>query len=81
MSDTLPTVGRMVHYKSYGTPGGEYGSLCRAAIVAEVPVKPAEEGMLTLFVIPTNGQFHNPGIRHDEDQAGGTWHWPEGGTR
>lgn len=26
----------MVHYVSYGTPGGEYASACRAAVVTEV---------------------------------------------
>ncbi|MEU3452164.1 hypothetical protein ABZ671_00775 [Micromonospora sp. NPDC006766] len=31
-----PTVGRIVHYTSFGTPGGEYRSQCRAAIVTEV---------------------------------------------
>lgn len=33
---TAPTVGRIVHYLSYGTPGGEYTPQCRAATVAEV---------------------------------------------
>lgn len=28
-----PTIGRVVHYVSYGTPGGEYASECRAAII------------------------------------------------
>lgn len=32
----IPTVGRAVHYVSYGTPGGEYGQRCRAATVTEV---------------------------------------------
>lgn len=32
----VPTVGEMVHYVSYGTPGGEYRSVCRAAVVASV---------------------------------------------
>lgn len=36
MADVRPTVGRMVHYVSFGTPGGEYGSKCRAAVVTEV---------------------------------------------
>jgi hypothetical protein len=27
-----------VHYVSYGTPGGEYTSECRAAIITEVPL-------------------------------------------
>jgi hypothetical protein len=31
-----PSIGRVVHYTSYGTPGGEYSSQCRAAIVTEV---------------------------------------------
>ncbi len=31
-----PSVGRIVHYVSYGTPGGEYPKACRAAIVTEV---------------------------------------------
>jgi hypothetical protein len=31
-----PSVGRIVHYVSYGTPGGEYASKCRAAVVTEV---------------------------------------------
>ncbi len=31
-----PTVGRIVHYVSYGTPGGEYTSTCRAAIITQV---------------------------------------------
>lgn len=31
-----PTVGRIVHYQSYGTPGGEYLPEPRAAIVTEV---------------------------------------------
>ena len=30
-----PSVGRVVHYVSYGSPGGEYKSECRAAIVTE----------------------------------------------
>ncbi len=33
---TAPSVGRIVHYQSYGTPGGEHPSECTAAIVAEV---------------------------------------------
>lgn len=32
-----PSVGRIVHYVSYGTPGGEYTSQCRAAIITGVP--------------------------------------------
>jgi hypothetical protein len=31
-----PSVCRLVHYVSYGTPGGEYHSKCRAAVITEV---------------------------------------------
>lgn len=36
MSDQKPGVGQLVHYVSFGTPKGEYTSMCRAAIVTEV---------------------------------------------
>lgn len=32
----IPAVGDVVHYVSFGTPGGEYSSRCRAAMVTEV---------------------------------------------
>jgi hypothetical protein len=35
MSDLRPSVGRIVHYVSYGTPAGEYTSQCRAAMGAQ----------------------------------------------
>jgi len=28
-----PSVGRIVHYLSFGTPGGEYPKTCRAAVI------------------------------------------------
>lgn len=31
-----PSIGRIVHYQSYGTPGGEYLPEPRAAIITEV---------------------------------------------
>ena len=36
MTEQTPSVGRIVHYTSFGTPGGEYTKQCRAAIVTEV---------------------------------------------
>jgi hypothetical protein len=36
VTDQQPSVGRIVHYRSFGTPGGEYASKCRAAVIAEV---------------------------------------------
>jgi hypothetical protein len=69
-----PTVGRIVHYKSYGTPGGEYGPECRAAVVTEV----IDAENVGLAVLNPTGMFFNSPIEQDEDQTegGGTWHWP-----
>ena len=80
----IPSVGRIVHYQSYGTPGGEYPSTCRAAIVTEVTAHPEADGTVGLAVMNPEGMFFNRGVPHMEDAAagagpnpGGTWHWPE----
>lgn len=70
-----PSVGRIVHYVAYGTPGGEFPSgVCRAAVVTEI-----DEALgVGLCVLNPTGQFFNRGVLHDEGaKAGGTWHWPE----
>lgn len=36
MTTPTPTVNRMVHYRAFGTPGGEYPPACRAATITEV---------------------------------------------
>jgi hypothetical protein len=82
---TTPSVGRIVHYVSYGTPvrddGSQaYGSQCRAATITEVA--PGQDEPVGLCVQNPSGLFFHPlaegGIPHDEDaKAGGTWHWPE----
>ena len=35
-AEQRPSIGRIVHYQSYGTPGGEYLPEPRAAIITEV---------------------------------------------
>ncbi|WP_027947206.1 hypothetical protein [Amycolatopsis taiwanensis] len=84
MSEQQPSVGRIVHYVSYGTPGGEYKSECRAAIVTEVTEHPDADGTVGLCVLNPTGQFFNRNVAHAQDKAagasdhpGGTWHWPE----
>jgi hypothetical protein len=74
-----PSVGRVVHYVSYGTPGGEFSPACRAATVTEV--RDLDETVGLCVQNPT-GLFFHPlaagGSRHsEEDRAGGSWHWPE----
>jgi hypothetical protein len=54
MTDQKPSVGRIVHYVSYGTPGGEYTSQCRAAVVAGVPEAGGPGGK------PRGGTWHWP---------------------
>lgn len=83
-SDQKPSIGRIVHYVSYGTPGGEYKSECRAAIVTEVTEHPDADGSVGLCVMNPTGLFLNRSVPHAEDKAagadqhpGGTWHWPE----
>jgi hypothetical protein len=76
MSD--PTIGRIVHYVSYGTPGGEYPSVCRAAIVTAVDPATDELGptLVSLAVFNPTGMFFNDSINESETHLGGTWHWP-----
>ena len=69
-----PSVGRVVHYVSYGTPGGEYPSVCRAAVVTQVH----QPTIVDLCVLNPEGLFFNKGVLLDEStKRGGTWHWPE----
>jgi hypothetical protein len=81
-----PSVGRIVHYVSYGTPGGEYASQCRAAVVTEVDDPDgvnADLNRVGLCVLNPTGLFFHPlaagGCRYggDGNRVGGTWHWPE----
>lgn len=91
-----PTVGRIVHYVSHGTPPREDGSqahpsVCRAAIVTEVPEYLTAEPfdgcpngtnglwLASLAVLNPTGMFFNQDCEQDEHvHEGGTWHWPEG---
>lgn len=81
MTDQKPTVGRIVHYVSYGTPGGEYHSECRAAVITELDPAPEDnpdDVFVGLAVLNPTGMFFNRTVLQDEDdRVGGTWHWPE----
>jgi hypothetical protein len=86
MAEQQPSVGRIVHYVSHGTPvqvdgTQRYTSQCRAAVITSIGDDPEIVGLAVLN--PTGMFFHEavafwepeePGdIRH----GGGTWHWPE----
>jgi len=65
-----PSVGRIVHYVSYGTPGGEYKSECRAAIITEIDdAEQKDDGTCVgLCVLNPTGQFFNRHVcQHDGD--------------
>jgi hypothetical protein len=70
-----PSIGRIVHYVSYGTPKGEYESTCRAAVVTQVAENPRVVGLAVLN--PTGMFFHEACAQSEEIHAGGSWHWPE----
>jgi len=73
---SVPSVGRVVHYVSYGTPGGEYSSECRAAVVTEVH----REDVVSLAVLNPTGMFFKQRVELGDPMPrtlGGTWHWPE----
>lgn len=76
---SVPSVGRMVHYVSYGTPKGEYSSQCRAAVITQVWDTDGAPGqdMVGLAVLNPTGLFFHEQTRHAGDgKPGGTWHWP-----
>jgi hypothetical protein len=67
--DQKPSVGRIVHYVSYGTPGGEYTAQCRAAVITDVhnldPVPEHGVPYVDLCVLNPTGLFFNINCRYD----------------
>ena len=68
-----PSIGRIVHYSSYGSKEGEFApGECLAAIVTEV----IDEKYIGLSVLNPNGLYFNS-ASHDIEKSGGSWHRPE----
>jgi hypothetical protein len=68
-----PSVGRVVHYVAYGTPGGEFpAGVCRAAVITEVTGE-----TIGLMVANPTGLFFNRGVAYSADHTPGSWHWQE----
>ncbi|WP_218001346.1 hypothetical protein [Nocardia niigatensis] len=72
MAQQMPTVGRNVHYQSYGTPGGEYLPEPRAAVITTV----GEGGVVGLAVLNPTGMFFNERVPFAEEPTPGHWNWP-----
>lgn len=71
-SEMKPSIGRVVHYQSYGTPGGEFQPSPRAAVVTDV----LEDGKVSLCVLNPSGMFFNQGVPFSEEPKPGHWRWP-----
>lgn len=70
-----PDIGSAVHYRSYGTPTGEYEPACRAAIVTAVTDN--ETSYASVAVLNPTGLFFNEDCPYSDGVSnGGTWHWP-----
>ena len=68
-----PTIGRIVHYHSYGTPGGEFKPEPRAAVVAAVH----EDEEVSVVVLNPSGLFFNKAKHAPDDKpTPGHWNWP-----
>jgi hypothetical protein len=65
----IPTVGRIVYYKSYGTPNGEFKPEDRAAIVTGV----VDATTIHLAVMNPTGMFFNLNVKQGSE--GGQWDW------
>lgn len=71
MGNPVPSVGRIVHYQAYGTPGGEFKSVPRAAVVAEVH----SDEEVTVCVLNPSGLFFNR-VKYSAEPKPGCWNWP-----
>ena len=71
--DVKPTVGRVVYYYAFGTPGGEYQPGAeRAAIVTEVP---GDGSKIGLAVMNPTGMFFNREVPYSAEPKPGHWSW------
>lgn len=73
-----PTVGRVVHYHSFGTPGGEYLPEARAAIITAVALAELEGAtdQVSLCVLNPSGMFFNVDVPYSPAPLPGHWSWP-----
>ena len=71
--DQKPSIGRIVHYQSLGTPNGEFPSKATAAIVTDV-----YDGTdaVALNVFYPNGNSCKLSVPFSEEPKPGHWNWP-----
>lgn len=67
-----PSIGRIVHYHSYGTPGGEYKPEPRAAIITAVHTPEC----VSLCILNPTGMFFTTSVNLAAEPKPGCWTWP-----
>lgn len=73
MPEQNPSIGRIVHYQSHGSPNGQHKSLPRAAIVTETYSGSTAVG---LCILNPTGMFFTTSVPFDAEGGPGTWRWP-----
>ncbi len=79
-----PSIGRVVHYHAYGTPGGEYKPAPRAAIITEVDRSICDDThdfagtmpRVALCILNPTGMFFNTDVPYAAEPTPGHWSWP-----
>ena len=66
-----PSIGRIVHYQKYGTPGGEHKAEPSPAVITKI----LEGDKCALFVMNPNGCYFNE-TPYSETPKPGHWNWP-----
>lgn len=81
MSEQQPSVGHIAHYVSYDTPGGEYTSQCRAAIITDLAQPDEDASVVGLAVLNPTGMFFNRAVPyHDGAETPGNPDCPDQAT-
>ena len=78
----IPTVSRVVHYQSYGTPHGEYLPEARASVITTVKEWEPQgtrsgAGYVGLCILNPTGLFFTQHVPYSAEKRPGTWHWAE----
>lgn len=74
MDTQKPTIGRIVHYQKFGTPGGEHKAEPSPAMITKVD----DDGTTChLFVMNPNGcYFNKTPMSLLNEPLPGHWNWP-----
>jgi hypothetical protein len=74
-----PSIGRIVHYQSHGSPNGQHPSEPRAAVITAVRTDgtaPESAGFVDLCVLNPTGMYFDRGTPFSETPKAGHWNWP-----